>query len=158
MNGLDREQIARCIPHAGPMVLLDEVVHWDERALRARTASHVRADNPLRDAHGLHIACGIEYAAQAMALHGALRAAQAGESQARPRAGLLASVRRVGFLARRLDEDSTPLIVEASLVSGDARVAVYDFVLSCSARILLSGRATVVLDAFSPQDRPSGGG
>jgi predicted hotdog family 3-hydroxylacyl-ACP dehydratase len=150
MNTLDRQQIARIIPHSGTMVLLDEVVHWDDRCLLARTASHLRADNPLRDEQGLHIACGIEYAAQAMALHGGLRVMQCGDGQpGRPRGGLLASVREVRFLAQRLDQDPAVLLVEASLVSGDRQVAMYEFAVRSSARELLTGRATVVLDSLS---------
>jgi predicted hotdog family 3-hydroxylacyl-ACP dehydratase len=148
MSTLDRQQIARIIPHSGTMVLLDEVVHWDDRGLLARTASHLRADNPLRDEQGLHIACGIEYAAQAMALHGGLRVMQCGDGQpGRPRGGLLASVREVRFLAQRLDQDPAVLLVEASLVSGDRQVAMYEFAVRSSARELLTGRATVVLDS-----------
>jgi predicted hotdog family 3-hydroxylacyl-ACP dehydratase len=54
------------------MCLLDEVTGWDTERISCRTSTHRAADNPLR-AHGqLGIACGIEYAAQAMAAHGAL--------------------------------------------------------------------------------------
>jgi predicted hotdog family 3-hydroxylacyl-ACP dehydratase len=158
MSALDRQQIARIIPHSGTMVLIDEVTHWDERCLLARTSSHLRADNPLRDNLGLHIACGIEYAAQAMALHGALMGERRGGQPDRPRAGLLASVREVSFLARRLDQDSPVLLIEASLLTGDLRVAMYEFAVRSLLRDLLTGRATVVLDPFNALDRPSGAG
>jgi predicted hotdog family 3-hydroxylacyl-ACP dehydratase len=154
---LNRQQIACRIPHRGTMVLIDEVVHWDERTVLARTESHLRADNPLRDELGLHIACGIEYAAQAMALHGALQGARCGDDQpGPPRVGLLASLREVCFLACRLDEDSTPLIIRAGLLSGEARLAMYEFEVRSSARVLLTGRATVVLDALIGPDPASG--
>jgi predicted hotdog family 3-hydroxylacyl-ACP dehydratase len=159
MTSLDRQQIARIIPHGGTMVLIDEVIHWDEHRLLARTESHLRADNPLRDERGLHIACGIEYAAQAMALHGVVRGVRPGEGRpGRPRAGLLASLREVRFLAHRLDEDSTVLLIEADLVSGDLQVAMYEFAVRSPARALLTGRATVVLDALNLLDPPSGAG
>ena len=59
------------------MCLLDEVLSWDATRIRCRSNTHRTADNPLR-AHGrLGAACGIEYAAQAMAVHGALVAASA---------------------------------------------------------------------------------
>ncbi len=158
MSLLNREQIARIIPHDGRMVLIDEVVHWDERRLVARTASHLSCDNPLRDEQGLHIACGIEYAAQAMALHGALRGRRGSDGQpARPRAGLLASVRDVRFLVQRLDEEPTALLVEASLLSsdgaGDSDAAMYEFSLRSTTRMLLTGRAIVLLDALNLLDR-----
>jgi predicted hotdog family 3-hydroxylacyl-ACP dehydratase len=157
MSLLDRQQIARLIPHCGSMVLIDEVAHWDERTLIAHTESHLRADNPLRDEQGLHIACGIEYAAQAMALHGALWSEHKSQGDAgRARLGLLANVREVGFLAHRLDEDSTALTIEVSLLSGSSQVAMYEFAVRSSARPLLSGRATVVLEAFNRVDPESG--
>jgi predicted hotdog family 3-hydroxylacyl-ACP dehydratase len=59
------------------MCLLDDVLSWDASRIRCRSASHRTPDNPLR-AHGrLGAACGIEYAAQAMAVHGALVGASA---------------------------------------------------------------------------------
>lgn len=79
---LDRNWIEQHIPHKGRMCLLDAVVSWDATRIRCRSASHRAPDHPLR-AHGrLGIACGIEYAAQAMAVHGALVAASAPLSSA----------------------------------------------------------------------------
>ena len=74
---LDHAWIEQHIPHKGRMCLLDAVLSWDATRIRCRSASHRTPDNPLR-AHGrLGAACGIEYAAQAMAVHGALVAASA---------------------------------------------------------------------------------
>jgi predicted hotdog family 3-hydroxylacyl-ACP dehydratase len=69
---LNRAWIAAHIPHQGRMCLLDEVIDWDRRQIRCRSATHRAPDNPLRSHGRLGSACGIEYAAQAMALHGAL--------------------------------------------------------------------------------------
>ena len=69
---LDREWIESRIPHRGSMCLLDEVVDWSAERIRCRTRTHCAADNPLRADGRLGVACGIEYAAQAMAVHGAL--------------------------------------------------------------------------------------
>ena len=69
---LDHAWIEPHIPHKGRMCLLDDVLSWDRSRIRCRSAQHRTPDNPLR-AHGrLGAACGIEYAAQAMAVHGAL--------------------------------------------------------------------------------------
>jgi len=72
---LDRAWIESRIPHHGPMCLLDEVIGWDAERITCTSSSHRSADNPLRARGRLGIACGIEYAAQAMAVHGALIAA-----------------------------------------------------------------------------------
>ena len=69
--GLNRPDIARLIPHAGRMVLLDGVLDWTAETLRARACSHRAPDNPLRRAGRLSVIAGIEYAAQATAIHGA---------------------------------------------------------------------------------------
>src|SRR5256884_3247493 len=74
---LDRQWIEQHIAHKGRMCLLDEVLSWDAARIRCRSATHRSADNPLRLHGRLGAACGIEYAAQAMAVHGALIAASA---------------------------------------------------------------------------------
>jgi predicted hotdog family 3-hydroxylacyl-ACP dehydratase len=131
--------------------LLDEVIDWDAHRIRCRTATHRAPDNPLR-AHGrLGVACGIEYAAQAMALHGALASGAAGNAGAnaagRSQVGLLASVRGVHFCVLRLDDIESDLICEATHLAGDELTALYDFALRDRDRSLLSGRASVVLNA-----------
>ena len=72
---LNRGWIESHIPHQGRMCLLDEVLDWHADRIRCASGGHRAADHPLR-AHGrLGIACGIEIAAQTMAVHGALSAA-----------------------------------------------------------------------------------
>jgi predicted hotdog family 3-hydroxylacyl-ACP dehydratase len=153
---LDRAWIERHIPHRGAMCLLDEVVDWDAERITCRSTSHRAADNPLR-AHGrLGIACGIEYAAQAMAVHGALSggaaaAQSAGSVTARAAAaagaGMLAGVRAVEFHVLHLDEVAGDLLCSARRVAGDGRTALYDFELACEGSCLIRGRATVILGA-----------
>ncbi|HME37378.1 MAG TPA: hypothetical protein VKG63_00320 [Steroidobacteraceae bacterium] len=141
---LDRSWIERNIPHHGRMCLLDEVVEWDARHVRCRSGTHRLLDNPLRSQGRLGIACGIEYAAQAMAVHGAAARAAAGP---RPETGFLAGVRDVRFGVLRLDDIETDLMCDAALVAGDQGTALYEFALWSDARRLLCGRATVVFDA-----------
>lgn len=142
---LDRTWIERNIPHHGRMCLLDEVVEWDERHIRCRSATHRSPDHPLRSQGRLGAACGIEYAAQAMAAHAALsgEAAQSG----RPEAGFLASLRDIRLHVLRLDDLQADLICDAALVAGDHGTALYEFAVSSGAQRLLSGRATVIFNA-----------
>ncbi len=68
----------------------------------------------------LGIACGIEYAAQAMALHGALAAGATGGAPVdTPKVGFLAGVRDVRLWVSRLDDIEADLICDAILVAGD---------------------------------------
>jgi predicted hotdog family 3-hydroxylacyl-ACP dehydratase len=140
---LDRAAIAERIPHQGDMCLLDRVEAWDAQRVCCSTGSHRDAGNPLR-AHGrLAAACGIEYAAQAMAVHGALVAPQ----DARPRAGFLASVRGAMLHVSRLDDIAADLTVEAERFSSDGNNVLYDFWIRADGRLLVEGRAAVVIDA-----------
>ncbi|CAJ0689517.1 MULTISPECIES: hotdog family protein [Ralstonia] len=140
---LDRNWIAARIPHSGAMCLLDAVVAWDDAHIHCSATSHRDAANPLRSHGQLAAVCGIEYAAQAMAVHGALCDA----AQARPRAGFLASVRSVEAHVPRLDTIDSPLDIEAERIGGDGNNVLYRFTVRSGARILLTGRAAVVLDA-----------
>ncbi|HLQ11881.1 MAG TPA: hypothetical protein VK130_01385 [Steroidobacteraceae bacterium] len=143
---LDHAWIAAHIPHQGRMCLLDEVVEWTADRIRCRSESHRRADNALRAHDRLGAACGIEYAAQAMAVHGALRAASLSQSW---RPGLLASVRGLTMNVERLDDIAGPLMASAALVNGDDRMVLYEFSLGDSTRVLLSGRATIAFAVTS---------
>ncbi|MDP2267050.1 MAG: 3-hydroxylacyl-ACP dehydratase [Thiobacillus sp.] len=131
------------IPHQGSMCLLDVVTRWNAQHIRCTASSHRDADNPLRAHDRLGVACGIEYAAQAMAAHGALLAA----SDSSPSAGYLASVRSVDCRVARLDDILTDLEIEAERLSGDDNLILYGFRVSAAGRDLLTGRATVVLNA-----------
>jgi predicted hotdog family 3-hydroxylacyl-ACP dehydratase len=72
-TAIDANRIRELIPHAGTMCLLERVVGCDQTSIRCETRSHQNDNNPLRYKGRLSSVCGIEYAAQAMALHGALK-------------------------------------------------------------------------------------
>ena len=153
---LDRSWIERNIPHHGRMCLLDEVIEWDAGHIRCRSTTHRRPDHPLRSHNRLGVACGIEYAAQSMAVHGALAGgapadgAMAGPdagSGIRSEVGFLAGLRDVRLHVARLDDLHGDLIADAELIAGDHGSALYEFILTSEARRLLSGRATVVFNA-----------
>ena len=153
---LDHQWIEQHIAHKGRMCLLDEVLAWDAVRIRCRSGSHRATDNPLR-AHGrLGAACGIEYAAQAMAVHGALVAASAPlastvstnvRSSIGAAVGYLASVRNVALHVARLDDLDTDLIAAAERITGDGRTVLYEFSVWGALQLLLSGRASIVFDA-----------
>jgi predicted hotdog family 3-hydroxylacyl-ACP dehydratase len=141
---LDAAGIAARIPHSGRMSLLHQLLSWSHDSIVCAAISHTDAHNPLRGSRGLSAANGIEYAAQAMALHGVLSAAPG----AAPQAGFLASVRSVRLLVPQLDEVSGALHISAQRLAGDANQAMYSFVLHNSGGMLLvDGRATVILNA-----------
>jgi len=146
---LTRDGIAALIPHSGSMCLLARLDAWDLQHVVCAADNHRDADHPLRTRRGLLAPCAIEYAAQAMALHGAL-IGQATGSPASP--GYLASARDVRLQVLRLDDLPTPqagvdeLRIEATRRAGDARQILYAFTVHHDDRLLAEGRAAVVLN------------
>lgn len=126
------------------MCLLDEIIDWDDAHITCRTGTHGNPGNPLRARGCLPAVCGIEYAAQAVALHGALVSGRASTR------GYLASVRGVTIAVDRLDDQGSTLTVKAHLLGADDGSMLYQFDLASDSRPLLSGRLTVVLDATRP--------
>jgi predicted hotdog family 3-hydroxylacyl-ACP dehydratase len=139
---LNAADIARLIPHHGDMCLLAGVQHYDAQTIRCSAVSHRLLNNPLRENGVLHAVCGVEYAAQAMAVHGALLA---GQSDRPPRGGRLAGVRSVEMRVDRLDDIACDLTIHAHYAMGDENTMIYEFSVDALDRNLLKGKATVVL-------------
>ena len=147
---LDHIGIAARVPHSGRMCLLDTLHSWTADDIHCSANSHRDAMNPLRGPRGLLAVAAIEYASQAMALHGTLSAAAA-TPDAPPQPGFLAAVRGVKLLVPRLDNIAGDLQVRARRLMGDANQALYAFTLhsdDAGGVLLVEGRATVILNAL----------
>jgi predicted hotdog family 3-hydroxylacyl-ACP dehydratase len=83
----------------------------------------------------------VEYAAQAMAVHGAIMAQTSGTPA---HTGLLSSIRNLVLRVTRLDDLDTDLIASAERLAGDEGSTLYEFTVSSGGRELLSGRAGIV--------------
>jgi predicted hotdog family 3-hydroxylacyl-ACP dehydratase len=144
---LDHAGIAARIPHSGRMCLLDSLLAWSANEVLCRATGHADPAHPLRSPQGLLAPCAIEYAAQAMALHGALNAVPGSV----PSAGFLAAARQVRLHVPRLDDVPGALLVSAVRQAGDGGQALYRFALHDEGgRLLVDGRATVVLNSPLP--------
>lgn len=139
---LNREQYRHLIPHAGDMCLIDRIEEWDAAAIRCTASSHRRPRHPLADRGALHAVCGIEYAAQAAALHGGLLAEQRGDRAA---PGWLAAVRGVRLGRMRLDDLDDDLTIVAQSDWADAGGLIYGFRITAGGTLVLDGRLTVIL-------------
>lgn len=139
---LDAAQIARLIPHQGDMCLLAGVTNYDPQSIACRATSHRLVTNPLRENSLLHSVCGVEYAAQAMAIHGTLIS---GQSDKPPRGGRLAGVRSLDLKVHRLDDIEADLEINATQIMGDENSMVYEFTVDAAGLNLLKGKATVIL-------------
>jgi len=138
---LPKSDWSHLIPHAGGMCLLDAVLAWDADTLHATSDSHLRPDHPLRSPQGLHAVHLAEYGAQAMAVHGALRARARGVETARP--GMLVSLRDVALLVEYVPT-AGHLDVHAQCLYADDAGAQYAFRVEHGDRLLASGRAAVI--------------
>jgi len=143
---LDHAWIAAHIPHQGGMCLLEEVLSWDLQRITCRSTSHRAIDNPLR-AHGkLGAACAIEYAAQSVAVHGALLQCPPASGSG---FGMLTSARRVELAVARLDDLAHDLVVSALRLHSDAVSALYSFALHDRERLLAQGRLSLLHGAVA---------
>ena len=144
---LDKRALERLLPHRGAMCLLDSVAAWDDDSIDCRARSHRDAANPLRVGGRLPALVAIEYAAQAMAVHGGLCAPA--DRPAPP--GFLIAVRDTRLAAATLDDLAEELEVSAVRHAGDASGLVYAFSVRAGGRLVAEGRATV---ALLPRDAP----
>ena len=137
---LDRADIERMLPHSGKMVLLDRVAEWDRNSILCAATSHRESDNPLRRDGVLSAVCGVEYAAQAAALHAVL--ADPGQAGRPAYLGAVKSV-RAGRL--RLDDLEGEIAVRVELENAQTNGAIYSFRISAADfPDVLTGRLTVM--------------
>jgi predicted hotdog family 3-hydroxylacyl-ACP dehydratase len=133
--------ISDLLPHKGSARMMERVIAWDAGSITAATATHRCADNPLRREGRLASVHLIEYGAQTMALHGALRELAAGRA---PLPALLVSAR--GFRATRAFIDDLPgeLTVTARALLVTPSSWQYEFEVLHAGSSLASGRVAAI--------------
>ena len=140
--------IERLLPHAGRMRLIDRLVAYDDERIVCESDSHGADDHPLAENGVLSIVCGLEYGAQAMAIHGALLAEAAPPASAvsrKVRHGYLVTAADLHWEVQRLDRCTGPLIIEAISEFRSGNQVAYRFELRADQRPVLTGRASVLL-------------
>jgi predicted hotdog family 3-hydroxylacyl-ACP dehydratase len=141
---IGRADILALVPHQGAMCLWDTVLSWDDAGVRLRTDGHRAGDHPLRCGGRLRALHLCEYGAQAMAVHGGLRA-RAGGGGARP--GMLVALRGVTLHVARIDDLDGPLECEARVLVEAHESQQYAFSIHHAGALLAEGRAAVILGA-----------
>lgn len=137
---LTKAEIEARLPHAGDMCLLDRVVSWEAKKIVCEASTHQRQDNPLRTKAGLQAIHGVEYAAQAAALHMNLVNA-GGQSQQ----GFLGALKSCELFVDRLDDLDSPLLVSAEPLFVDKTSgAFYTFTITNGEEALLKGQLLIV--------------
>lgn len=121
--------------------MLEGVLGWDAGSIRCSARSHLDQGNPLRRGGRLGAVCGVEYALQAAAVHGALRD---GGVQA---AGYVARLRDVVLHVPYLDEARFGVLtVEAALLRAEGGGMMYGLaVMAEDGAVLVEGGATIAL-------------
>ena len=132
--------IAALIPHQGGMCLLEEIIEWNDTHIVLETNTHRSADNPLRVDGKLRAVHLCEYGAQAMAVHGALKAAP---ERAPP--GMLVALRSVTFARDYIHDLAGALRIEAVCLQAGDSSQQYSFKISHDGESIAEGRAAVVL-------------
>lgn len=107
------------------------------------TQSHLAMDNPLRQDGILSVYAGVEYAAQAQALHARLTARAQDDTS--PRKGFVAVASKLEAQVRDLDEIAAPLRIELVQLAVNAQSSLYQFSLIAAGRPLLQGELLAVL-------------
>lgn len=147
---IGREAIEAMVPHKGAMCLWDAVLDWDPQRIVLRADNHRDPAHPLRAGGRLRAVHLCEYGAQAMAVHGGLRA-RAGGSAARP--GMLVALRGIVLHVARIDDLPGALEGEAEMLAESEASQQYGFVIRHAGMVIAEGRAAVML---GPSPAPTG--
>jgi predicted hotdog family 3-hydroxylacyl-ACP dehydratase len=139
---IGRETILGLVPHQGAMCLWDEVLDWDAARIRLRAHNHRDPGHPLRSGGRLRAVHLCEYGAQAMAVHGGLRASALGGA-ARP--GLLVALRGIELNVARIDDLAGALECAAEVLTDGDSGWQYAFRITHADALLAEGRAAVML-------------
>jgi predicted hotdog family 3-hydroxylacyl-ACP dehydratase len=134
-------QFDKLLPHAGTARMLERVVRWDEAQILVATTRHRAADNPLRKQDRLAAVHLVEFAAQAMAIHGGLRTVAAGEV---PQAALLVSVRELQLQCDYIDDLSGELEISANCLLANASGWQYSFAVRHAGATIATGRVAAM--------------
>ncbi len=145
---IGKAALCRLIPHHGTMCLLETVEQWDDSGILCTAASHRDATNPLRRHSQLEAICGLEYAAQAMAVHVGLLEQGKGRQLA---VGYMGAVKNLMLRTGRLDDVKGNLTLQATRLVGETGCFIYTFRVSAERQVLLEGRASIFLKYLDSQ-------
>ena len=138
---IEHDELCSLIPHSFDMCLLDRVESWDENNITCYSNSHHLNTNPLRRNETLSSVHLLEYAAQAMAVHGGLHDREQGVQMSE---GYLAALRDVQIELCNIEKLDSELCIEASKLLYQGGNMIYSFTVTAGENKLVSGRATVV--------------
>jgi predicted hotdog family 3-hydroxylacyl-ACP dehydratase len=137
--------IAELLPHAAPMILVDEVVEAAEGRIAARVT--LRPTSPFAEDDRVPAIVAIEYMAQTIGAYAGLRARAAGGA---PKIGFLLGTRELTLEVDAFDVGDE-LRVEARHVWGDERIGSFQCEVLRAGRTLASALVNVYEGDEVPQ-------
>lgn len=137
-----QRDIEMLIPHKGRMCLLERVLACDENMIRCETLSHQAKDNPLRNAKGLPASTAVEYAAQAVAIQGALLSSVL-PTDSVVRGGYLAALSGVTWQVDTLHDIGGALVIEVCREIQTSTGVSCSFTVSYIGKTLVEGSAMI---------------
>ncbi len=141
LPSMTRDEIARLIPHAGAMSLLDGVIGGGPDWIACLAVSHRDPANPLRRQDRLPAGAAAEYASQAIALH-----AQLTGIEREPRRGFLAVVNNLTWTRDRLDTVEGDLEVRAEQLAATGAALQYAVTVIGDGQVLVMAELMVALE------------
>lgn len=138
---IEHEELCSLIPHSFDMCLLDRVESYDDNTITCLSRSHLEETNPLRRNETLSSIHLLEYAAQAMAVHGGINDREKGLKMSE---GYLASLRDIKIELCEIDKLQEELRIVATKILSQGGNMIYSFTVNSETNTLVSGRATVV--------------
>lgn len=136
--------IDEVLPHARPMILLDEVLGWAPEEIQAAVTIHPA--QPLFRAEGMPVHATIEYMAQACGAYVGIEALNAGRA---PCIGLLLGTRNFNASEKWI-EDGEKLVVFATVVFREDEMGVFD--CRVAKKSTLDTVASARLTVFQPSN------
>ena len=138
---IEHDELCSLISHSFDMCLLERVEFWNEDQIVCYSHSHLSSTNPLRREQTLSSIHLLEYAAQAMAVHGGLHGRKKGIKITE---GYLAALRDVNIHLCELSDIKSELRIDVKKILSQDGNMIYTFSASSAETELVSGRATVV--------------
>ena len=135
----NKKEFIHRIPHSGKMFLIDKVLSFDEKTLFAETKTHIDSENPLLENNILSSMNGIEYAAQAVAIHKSF------VDKCTQKEGYLISVRGVKTYVEDLVNTKESLQINVKSLLSNNENATYSFTIIAGKQLLLEGRLTILI-------------
>jgi len=134
------------LPHADTARMIERVLRWDAEQILVVTSRHRAPDNPLRRDGRLAAVHLVEFAAQAMAMHGGLRNAAEGRP---PQPALLVSVRDVVISRDFIDDlpGEIEITVHALLINPASWQ--YSFLATHAGVTIATGRVAAIAQGMA---------